>query len=1250
MGRNYDDLDNKGIQDLQVQAIRENVDLTNVPNSAPRIREAIRAARRSDAPRNPVAGEIQAGADELFGSGAVREESQLDFFGQQELNFSYAKRPDKLTTEQATNQNAAESSARHSLWRIRGSLLGNAITREFKANGSARLIGKQANTPQDLAAVAQIYRNPSFETFRYVYTKGGEIVHESGITSRLPGSAAIFVRGENFEQTMNEVRATQARIGADGVWVLHNHPSGTMSPSGIDGGKGDMPVSRRIQAELGPSYKGHVIINHKRFVFIDPFMRWDVYDIPNGGAGLPNQYDPNNISVSHPLIGEQISNPDALAHYASQLQQDENSFELIGVGNGIKGIMTIPVSSISGKSDVRLLALLRQFMRATGVNQVFAVNVPLSVDSGVFKRAMQASALRDVIFKDRNDSISASETRGWYYGGDTYQVGRKETVGYRVNEGGTDSYNSEAESRLRQVQSLYEQAQGETDPAKLEAIRQEFYKIRDLADAVNGRTAPAVSANTPVKRKQLADMSREELQSEAKAQGLSPAGTVDVIRKRLLNAQDGERVRARSFLQTVQSETGLPKELLDRLASVDPQTYQQMRSGEMVKAFRAWLDQGAANVSRADAFVMSNEKADGVKGTLAAALIDRYNSEDNWEAASRIIDHIDQLARENGQFNQALSFVAAHSGKSFMRSVDKFLQKYKVSIPDDVLESIRQDYIKATRIDDEAARMDAVSAVIERVAALAPTKWNDWIGAYRYTNMLSNPRSHERNVWGNFFQTFVARPLALAGQGRLIGAVQYEASAFKSLPNAVQAFKDAWNSGSTGNRWFESMNSNMSKFESERMRQGAQAVPARKALLVVGRLLEAQDKFFSAMIAQGETYRLVQKGVTPDQAVALGNKLADDLLYREKLGNDMGDKSKAFGVRALDAVGYQMEQLRKAPFIGKPAGWFLPFIRTPINVGKRMVEFSPLGFVRNPTAGKMTAEQAGRAVAGSAVMMAGAMLALAGQTTGAPPKDKDERKLWYASGRRPWSVLLGGKWIPMWYFGSFAGALALPAAARDTWADDPATAGAPVHKKMVSIIANMSAFYGSQTPLQGVGTFLDIAMGKSEYTTAGSLAFNVGQFVPASGFLRWANQLVLDPVYRRGGSFEEGFKKDYPFLSTSTRAVMGPEIKSPSGRVLQPAEPVVRKTGSTLLPYDVDTVNPEMDARWQDRNEILKNRGRNNEALEQDIRRALRGDMHPDQVIDTIKRMSGGSVALREERARLMQKAKARFKDAGLEK
>jgi hypothetical protein len=283
-------------------------------------------------------------------------------------------------------------------------------------------------------------------------------------------------------------------------------------------------------------------------------------------------------------------------------------------------------------------------------------------------------------------------------------------------------------------------------------------------------------------------------------------------------------------------------------------------------------------------------------------------------------------------------------------------------------------------------------------------------------------------------------------------------------------------------------------------------------------------------------------------------------------------------------------------------------------------------------------------------MMAGAMLALAGQTTGAPPKDKEERRLWYASGRRPWSVLLGDKWIPMWYFGSFAGALAMPAAIRDSWVDDPTTSNAAVHRKVMAIAASMSAFYGSQTPLQGVGTFLDMAMGRSDYTTATSLAFNAGQFIPASGFLRWANQLMIDPVYRRGGSFEEGFKKDYPFFSQQTRPLLGPEIRSPSGRiVLEAAQPVTRKTGSTLLPYDVDTVNPKWDTLRQSRNSEMKDRSRNNEMVDADIRAAIKGDAFPDQIIGAIKRMPGGTAAKREERSRLIQRAKSKFKDAGLE-
>ena len=42
--------------------------------------------------------------------------------------------------------------------------------------------------------------------------------------------------------------------------------------------------------------------------------------------------------------------------------------------------------------------------------------------------------------------------------------------------------------------------------------------------------------------------------------------------------------------------------------------------------------------------------------------------------------------------------------------------------------------------------------------------WTRWMGTYRYFNMLSNPRSHERNVEGNTVSALLGRPIALMGK------------------------------------------------------------------------------------------------------------------------------------------------------------------------------------------------------------------------------------------------------------------------------------------------------------------------------------------------------------------------------------------------------------------------------------------------------------------------------------------------------
>ncbi len=93
------------------------------------------------------------------------------------VNFSF---------ENVINTQAARLKSQQILDDIKGTVLGDAINKNFKETSTANLIGQTITSPADLAALAQIYRNPSFETFRYFFVKNGEVVWQTGVTARLP--------------------------------------------------------------------------------------------------------------------------------------------------------------------------------------------------------------------------------------------------------------------------------------------------------------------------------------------------------------------------------------------------------------------------------------------------------------------------------------------------------------------------------------------------------------------------------------------------------------------------------------------------------------------------------------------------------------------------------------------------------------------------------------------------------------------------------------------------------------------------------------------------------------------------------------------------------------------------------------------------------------------------------------------------------------------------------------------------------
>lgn len=72
---------------------------------------------------------------------------------------------------------AAEASARiGDLRRHTGTVLANAISVALRTKGVFNFTGQKITSAGDLAAIAQVYRNPSFETLRYYFTKDGVIV------------------------------------------------------------------------------------------------------------------------------------------------------------------------------------------------------------------------------------------------------------------------------------------------------------------------------------------------------------------------------------------------------------------------------------------------------------------------------------------------------------------------------------------------------------------------------------------------------------------------------------------------------------------------------------------------------------------------------------------------------------------------------------------------------------------------------------------------------------------------------------------------------------------------------------------------------------------------------------------------------------------------------------------------------------------------------------------------------------------
>lgn len=379
----------------------------------------------------------------------------------------------------------------------------------------------------------------------------------------------------------------------------------------------------------------------------------------------------------------------------------------------------------------------------------------------------------------------------------------------------------------------------------------------------------------------------------------------------------------------------------------------------------------------------------------------------------------------------------------------------------------------------------------------------------RYINILSSPKTHIVNAFSNMLQVAgltpatklisgvidpIASSLFKVDRTKYIKEVPaYYRGVFASLPEAMGKFKEVMK----GNIYIQRPDVKSIRTGSS-LTEWGQAIP---------RLLEASDVFFRTLAEKGEIEALAEKGITGAKAVLEAKSRSSYSVFRAEL-DPANKEGQGYVLSMIDNLTTGLYALRKNGLVA----WFVPFVATPMNILKQGIEYSPIGFATIPKA-KDKVEQTSKALIGSMIALGGGLLALQGRTTWAVPRSKKEKELFYASGKQPYSIKIGNNWVNYSRIGPMAYAIALPAAIKWYFDEQPKVLTDNNFQKTAKLATAMAKFFSDQSYMQGLGDFISVVQG-DELAVSKSISSAGSQVIPITSFLRWVNG-IIDPLYRK---------------------------------------------------------------------------------------------------------------------------------------
>ncbi len=443
-----------------------------------------------------------------------------------------------------------------------------------------------------------------------------------------------------------------------------------------------------------------------------------------------------------------------------------------------------------------------------------------------------------------------------------------------------------------------------------------------------------------------------------KKKGENPVRDIDVPEK----SSDNKRVR--EFVKTILESDALTDEMVNEVSHElvkDTLSYEPISNENVLKVANEWLDNNGKGVTEKhwrDWEVISDRghkvtALDVAKGEL---LLKSAAQNNDTQKVLKLTAEISEMATAAGQTVQAMRLLKKSTGLGQLYYAEKTVRRMNIDYETKYAKKgkeapqikINEDLaLELAQAKTETQKEVAADKLYKDIGEQVPSNWVDKWNAWRYMSMLTNPTTHIRNVVGNgIFMPAVATKNAIA--------YGLETAFLRNGQEKTKTIKVRDEYKTFAEQDFDYVEAELTgngKYEPTDMIQSNKAIFKNKFLEGIrnlnGNLLEAEDAIFLK-----HHYKRAFSMYLQANKIAL-NELSD--VNAENARKAAIDKGRIYAIKEAQKATYRdaskladaISQFAKShKAAGVVVEGVIPFKKTPINVAKRAVEYSPAGLIK----------------------------------------------------------------------------------------------------------------------------------------------------------------------------------------------------------------------------------------------------------------------------------------------------------------